>query len=351
MRNISGWVLVACGVGIGGCSTAQTEPRSADKSASEGGYQAPQSSEGVSRFAQAPPEAYSDEVAHESPRARPQDSGNAPKGEGYGSQPPSSAAPARRSANTQSPREESKRRDSRAEADSASGAPRTAWESAPAPSYRPGLATRWGETHTSRVSSAPFERDNESSPFLTARLFYNNAAGIQGMLDRRELSVLGQSQWNGARGTLSVRVVSERGRDFPAYRRGSDLYVTGREGERYLIEVKNNSGSRYEAVATVDGLDVIDGQSGSFEKRGYLVGPWATVQIDGFRQSESAVAAFRFGGVGESYAASKGDDRNVGVIGVAFFDEIGARVPSEELEQRRRAEPFPGQYAEPPIAY
>jgi hypothetical protein len=103
-------------------------------------------------------------------------------------------------------------------------------------------------------------------------------------------------------------------------------------------------------VATVDGLDVIDGQPGSFEKRGYLVAPWSTVEIDGFRRSEDEVAAFRFGRVRDSYAAKRGSDRNVGVIGVAVFQERGSSWPWTERELRRRdsADAFPGRFAPAP---
>ena len=44
-----------------------------------------------------------------------------------------------------------------------------------------------------------------------------------------------------------------------------------------------------EAVATVDGLDVISGRTGSFENRGYVLLPWSSVEIDGFRQSRDEV--------------------------------------------------------------
>ena len=45
-----------------------------------------------------------------------------------------------------------------------------------------------------------------------------------------------------------------------------------------------------------------------------------------------------------------GDDRNVGVIGVAFFEERGATFPwtQKEIDQRHDADPFPGQFAKPP---
>ena len=119
-----------------------------------------------------------------------------------------------------------------------------------------------------------------------------------------------------------------------------------------MIELVNQSASRFEAVVTVDGLDVIDGRPGSLAKRGYLLQPFATVDIDGFRQNLDEVAAFRFGSVRGSYAASKGSDRNVGVIGVAVFSERGVRQPwtERELGRRESADPFPGRFAAPPIA-
>ena len=52
----------------------------------------------------------------------------------------------------------------------------------------------------------------------------------------------------------------------------------------------------------------------------------------------------------DAYAARKGNDRNVGVIGVAFFQEAGSRFPwsEREIERRNSADPFPGRFATPP---
>jgi hypothetical protein len=126
-------------------------------------------------------------------------------------------------------------------------------------------------------------------------------------------------------------------------------YAVGHEGSRYAIEVTNHTSERLEVVATVDGLDVIDGQPGAFSKRGYLMSGWATLTIDGFRRSSDAVAAFRFGKVADSYAQSKGDARNVGVVGVAVFRERGWQDGWDaEVQRRFEAEPFPNRYAEPP---
>ena len=148
------------------------------------------------------------------------------------------------------------------------------------------------------------------------------------------------------------------GRSFPALREGSRVVSMGEPGERYSLSVENHTGRRYEVVATVDGLDVLDGRDGSPDKRGYLIAAYSSVQIDGFRRSDDEVAAFRLGDVAHSYAASQGNARNVGVIGVAVFAErqppiVYAPRPvrrwQEDTSLRESADPFPGRYARPPM--
>ena len=76
---------------------------------------------------------------------------------------------------------------------------------------------------------------------------------------------------------------------------GGRDFVVGEAGRRYTIVLKNMTGQRFECVVSVDGLDVLDGKDASFQKRGYLLDPHAELEVDGFRQSVDAVAAFRFG--------------------------------------------------------
>jgi hypothetical protein len=155
-----------------------------------------------------------------------------------------------------------------------------------------------------------------------------------------------------ANGLVNVGLRDEGGRFFGGFVSGGRNYVVGEGGHRYTIVVKNNTNFRLEIVLSVDGLDVLDGKAAAFNKRGYLVDPRSEVEIDGFRQSMDSVAAFRFGSVRGSYAGQKtGDTRNVGVIGVAVFNEMGTNpVPwtPGEVQQRRDANPFPGQFATPP---
>jgi hypothetical protein len=123
------------------------------------------------------------------------------------------------------------------------------------------------------------------------------------------------------RAPYDVQVVRDGGETLPTYAHKDRFYVQGAAGERYTIRVTNPTPNRVEAVVSVDGLDVIDGESGDLRKRGYVVPPYGDVRIEGFRTSHQDVATFRFSSVNDSYAGQKGKARNVGVIAVAIFEE------------------------------
>lgn len=244
----------------------------------------------------------------------------------------------------------------------ASGAPRAeASERSTAPAKRtapaldvererPGLGTAWGETRTSHVSNAAFERSS-SNPFSLTTLHYNDASGVSALLrGASPVAFRSDTATTVSNGAVTVRLVDANGNPLPTFASARGPLVQGEVGERYQIELVNLTASRFEAVVTVDGLDVIDGRPGAFEKRGYLLEPFATVDIDGFRQSMDEVAAFRFGSVRGSYAAQKGNDRNVGVVGVALFAERGSAWSARELRRRESADPFPGRFASPPFS-
>jgi hypothetical protein len=215
---------------------------------------------------------------------------------------------------------------------------------------RPGLGTTWGETRDSRVSTAPFSREDPDRPFAVAQIHYNDADGVRAMARRSGVAHFGDGAFRVARGALTVRLVDPNGQPLSGFDAGQRTYVMGEHGARYVIQIRNHTGHRVEAVATVDGLDVIHGRAGALTNRGYIVGPFATVEIDGFRRSLEQVAAFRFGTVRGSYAAQKGDDRNVGVVGVAFFEEAGSNVrwTDFEIDRRHDADPFPARFSSPP---
>ncbi len=209
----------------------------------------------------------------------------------------------------------------------------------PAPENRPGLGTEWGETRESRIREVSFFRADPDRPFAVADLFYNDWQGVQALAAFhggprfRDIPAAG--------GAITVSIRNAYGEPLEAMHVGDRTYVIGQEGERYTIRIENHTPRTFEAVATVDGLDVMNGRPGTFANRGYVIGAWDSLDIDGFRQSEDEVAAFRFAKVRDSYAAQTGDARNVGVIGVAFFAQRGDDWNVRELQTRDTASPFP----------
>jgi hypothetical protein len=124
----------------------------------------------------------------------------------------------------------------------------------------------------------------------------------------------------------------------PYYHRG-EWWVAGTPGARYAITIRNRTGGRLLAVTSVDGVNVVSGESAAWNQRGYVFEPGQGYQIAGWRKSDTDVADFTFTAAPNSYAARTGRPENIGVIGVAVFRE---RTPIEAY-----VAPAP---ASPPIA-
>ena len=212
---------------------------------------------------------------------------------------------------------------------------------------RPGLGTSWGESLDAPLTFTPFERAS-AAPWAELVLHYNDEDGVAAHARYLGGRPAPLELWAGD-GALSVALVDEAGRTLPGFTAGGRTLVIGEDGERYRIVVRNATDARFEIVASVDGLDVMDGRPADPGRRGYLVDPHGVLTIDGFRTSDSSVAAFRFGRVADSYAAQTVGDRNVGVVGLAIFAERGAVWSRRELDRRDTADPFPRRgYAVPP---
>ena len=106
----------------------------------------------------------------------------------------------------------------------------------------------------------------------------------------------------------------------PHYYRG-EYWVAGKPGSRYAIEIRNRLGERLLAVTSVDGVNVVSGETASWDQTGYVFGAGQRYQITGWRKSDAEVAAFTFTESPNSYAERTGRPANVGVIGVAIFRE------------------------------
>ena len=119
-----------------------------------------------------------------------------------------------------------------------------------------------------------------------------------------------------------VQIVDrDTGATLTAYRHRSEYWVAGRPGGRYSISVCNQRGDRLLAVTSVDGVNVISGETGAWSQTGYVFGPGERYEIAGWRKSDQEIAAFEFTAAPQSYAERTGRPANVGVIGVALFRE------------------------------
>jgi len=110
------------------------------------------------------------------------------------------------------------------------------------------------------------------------------------------------------------------GRPLPIIEHGGKLYIAAPWNTDFKLRFKTPYGGRYEAVASVDGLDIITGKTASREATGYVVSGGAS-DIPGFRLNNSQTAAFHFGDRSDSYAAQLDKPKNIGVIAVVFYSE------------------------------
>ncbi|MGN8077725.1 hypothetical protein [Variovorax sp. 22077] len=121
---------------------------------------------------------------------------------------------------------------------------------------------------------------------------------------------------------MQISVVDRgTGAELPIYRHRGEYWVAGRPGARYAIRARNAMGERIMAVMSVDGVNVVTGETAGVLQNGYVFGPRERSDITGWRKSDSQIAAFEFAAAGNSYASRTGRPDDVGVIGVAMFRE------------------------------
>jgi hypothetical protein len=103
--------------------------------------------------------------------------------------------------------------------------------------------------------------------------------------------------------------------------RGHD-WIEGEPGHRYAVRLTNTTGGRVLVVLSIDGVNAVTGQTAHPSQAGYVLEPWESAEINGWRKSLDDVAQFVFTDLPDSYAARTGRPDNVGVIGIAVFEEV-----------------------------
>lgn len=147
------------------------------------------------------------------------------------------------------------------------------------------------------------------------------------------------------RPTMRIEIV-QNGRVLTQYNHQGRSYVEAPPRGEYTIRLTNTSRrsafktGRQLAVVSVDGLNIITGEKAGFDSPGYVVLPGQSIEIPGWRRSDTEVAAFQFKPQESSYTAQMGNGTsNTGVIGVAVYNEkrlSDTQLLPERLTTRRR---------------
>lgn len=112
---------------------------------------------------------------------------------------------------------------------------------------------------------------------------------------------------------------AQTGRSLPLYFDNGRHYVAGIPGHEYSIRIRNRSRTNILAVVSVDGVNVVTGETAAVNQGGYILQRHQRFDISGWRKSLEQVASFYFADLDDSYAVRTGRPDNVGVIGVALF--------------------------------
>jgi hypothetical protein len=105
------------------------------------------------------------------------------------------------------------------------------------------------------------------------------------------------------------------------YRHRGRQYVVGQPGNEYAIRIRNTTSGRVLAVVSVDGVNVVTGETAAPDQSGYVIEPGGYVNIQGWRKDLERTAAFYFSDPSDAYASRTGRPDDLGVIGVALFRE------------------------------
>lgn len=145
---------------------------------------------------------------------------------------------------------------------------------------------------------------------------------------------------------MQVQIIGENSQRLPRYAHNGHTFVEAPPEGAYQIRLYNDSRARKLAVVSVDGINVLSGKDAGHNGPGYVLAPWETIHIKGWSRGKRKAAAFEFTTQGGSYAALTGrGTRNVGVIGVAVFDEREKPSYRHQSIKSRPSKGFPSYWA------
>ena len=87
------------------------------------------------------------------------------------------------------------------------------------------------------------------------------------------------------RGLASLEVFDrDSGQVVPTYTKEGRQFVPGRPGARYAVRLRNLTHARVLVVLSIDGVNVISGETADWHQVGYVLDPSRSFDINGWRK-------------------------------------------------------------------
>src|SRR5207344_2010644 len=129
---------------------------------------------------------------------------------------------------------------------------------------------------------------------------------------------------------------------YPAPDGSGRYYLEARPGSRYAVGLANRSGERVGVVLTVDGLNAISGARDTARGRMYVLDPWQSTSVQGWRTSLQDVRQFTFVDERRSYATRSGQaNEKMGWIEIAVYRERRPYVQATPHPTAEPPQPYP----------
>ena len=167
--------------------------------------------------------------------------------------------------------------------------------------------------------------------------FRAKGAGMNARMLLALLALLCAAEVRAHGGLVDLSVYDRtEGRRLPVHWHEGRAYVVGKPGNEYQVRVRNRLREDVLTVVSVDGINVISGETANPAQTGYVLTGMQSYDILGWRKSLAETAAFYFTSLPDSYAARTGRPDNVGVIGVALFRQKRPAQPMAEPQAKAR---------------
>src|SRR5262245_2030757 len=130
---------------------------------------------------------------------------------------------------------------------------------------------------------------------------------------------------------IDVQIRTDGGTTPLFFRPGTDdrHYFQAFKGGNYSILVRNTTGRRVGVLLAVDGINVVNGEHSNLSRNEplYVLDPWESAEITGWRTSLKEVRRFVFVDEQRSYASRTGQaNGDLGWIRVLAFREVGSNA-------------------------